>query len=66
MTGGGAIPSGTLESPLIISRARALASKLTLHEEAENCGFQKLLFSDVCVHFRPVHAQAAIPELFSS
>ena len=39
VTGGGAMPSGTLESPLIISRARALASKSTLHEEAENAGF---------------------------
>ena len=28
--------------------------------------FRKLLCSDVCIHFRPVHAQAAIPELFSS
>ena len=61
--GGGAMPSGTLESTLIISRARALASKSTLHEERE---FRKLLCSDVCIHFRPVHAQAAIPELFSS
>ena len=49
-----------------ISRARALASKSTLHEEAENRGFRKLLCSDVCVQFRPVHVQAAIPELFSS
>ena len=37
--GGGAMPSGTLESPLLIYRARALASKSTLHEEAENVGF---------------------------
>ena len=37
--GGGAIPSGILESPLLVSRAKALASKLTLHEEAENAGF---------------------------
>ena len=29
-------------------------------------GFRKLLCSDVCIHLRPVHAQAAIPELFSS
>ena len=27
--------------------------------------FRKLLCSDVCIYFRPVHAQAAIPELFS-
>ena len=60
------MPSDTLESPLIISRARALSSKSILHEEAENRGFRKLLCSDVYVHFRPVHAQAAIPELFSS
>ena len=57
MIGGGAMPSGTLESPLIIPRVRALISKSTLHEEAKNCGFRKLLCSDVCVHFRPVHAQ---------
>ena len=37
--GGGAMPSGTLESTLIISRARALASKSTLHEEAKNASF---------------------------
>ena len=28
--------------------------------------FRKLLCSDVCIHFRPVHAQPAIPELFSA
>ena len=66
VTGGGAMPSCTLESPLIISQARALASKSTLHVEAENRGFRKLLCSDVCIHFRPVHAQAAVPEMFSS
>ena len=66
VTRGGAMPSGTLESPIIISQARALASKSTLHEEAENCGFRKLLCLDVCIHFRPVHAQAALPELLSS
>ena len=37
--GGGTMPSGTLESTLIISRARALASKSTLHEEAKNANF---------------------------
>ena len=39
VTGSGAVPSGTLESPLLVYRARALASKSTLHEEAENTGF---------------------------
>ena len=39
VTGGGAVPSGTLESPLLIYRARALVSKSTLHEEAKNTGF---------------------------
>ena len=39
LIGGGAMPSGTLESPLLVSRAKALTSKLTLHEEAENAGF---------------------------
>ena len=33
---------------------------------SEEREFRKLLCSDVCIHFRPVHAQAAIPELFSS
>ena len=37
--GGEAMPSGTLESPLLVSRAKALASKLTLRKEAENAGF---------------------------
>ena len=50
VTGGGAMPSGTLESPLFISRVRALASKSTLHEEAENTGFWKLLYSDVWIN----------------
>ena len=39
VTGGGTMPSGTLESSLIISRARALASISTLHEESKNAGF---------------------------
>ena len=38
-TRGGAIPSGTLESPLSISRAKALASTSTLHQDTKNSGF---------------------------
>ena len=64
--GGGAIPSGTLESTLIISRARALAKQINPAQVSQEREFRKLLCSDVCIHFRPVHAQAAIPELFSS
>ena len=57
VTMGRAMPSGTvtLESPLLISQTRTLASKSTLHERTENTGFRKLLWSDACIHFRPVH-----------
>ena len=37
MTRGGAMPSGTLESPLSISRVRALP---TLYQDAEKKGFR--------------------------
>ena len=68
VTGGGAMPSRTLESPLIISRARALASKSTPARRSREPRISEtsLLCSDVCIHFRPVHAQAAVPEMFSS
>ena len=36
---GGAMPSGTLESPLSMSRVRALARSPTLHQDAEKTGF---------------------------
>ena len=67
MTRGGAIPSGTLESPLSTSRARALARTPMLHQHAEkSTWFRKRLCSDVCIHFRPVYANAAMHDPISS
>ena len=51
------MPSGTLASYL--ERELLIASVRVGREH----GFQKQLCSDVFIHFCPMHAQAAIPEL---
>ena len=63
MTGGGAMPSGTLESPLSTSRVRALARTSTLHQDAEKTGFG-ISYARTCIHFRPVRANVAVHARF--
>ena len=52
MTRGGAMPSGTLESPFSVSPVRALARSSTLHPDAEKTGFGN--------NYVPVHANTGI------
>ena len=58
------MPSGTLESPLSTSQARALAKSSILHQDAEKTGFGN---SDIqtCTDFHPVHANAVMHDPFS-
>ena len=44
MTRGGAIPSGTLESPLSTSRVKALTQTSTLHQVTEKTGSEIAMF----------------------
>ena len=53
------MPSGTLESPHSISRARALARTSTLHQGAEKSGFGNGYVQTCVFIFCPVHANVA-------
>ena len=65
VTRGGATPSGTLESSLSISQVRALAKSSMLHQDTERTGFGNS-YVQMCIHFRPVLANAIMHNLFSS
>ena len=63
--GGGAMPSGTLESTLNHISSESSCKQINPARGSQEREFRKLLCSDVYIYFRPVHAHAAIPELFS-
>ena len=65
MTRGGAMPSGTLESPLHVW-SKSPCRKFNAAPGHQENGFWKQLCSDTCIHFHPVHTNAAMHDLFSS